>query len=435
MKCIINANILDFDGLKSDCYILYDKEISKIGEMKDIGADAIYKQLNSGDIIDAAGFLVTPGLVLAHGHIYSAFARGLSVPFSPKSFTDILEMLWWKLDNVLDSEAVYYSGLMSGVEFIKNGVTTVIDHHASGGSILGTLNTLKKSICDESKLRGIFCFETSDRFDVDACIEENLEFAKTSSDRHAGLFGMHASMTLSDNTLSKIASSIGDMPVHIHVAESKDDLDNCITQHKMRVVERLDKFGLIREDSILAHCVHINASEAQIISKRKAYVALNPTSNMNNAVGLPDYKLLKDANIDVLLGNDGLGYNFSREMLNMFFSMKLRQNDTLGFGFDDFAKIIDNNYSYVGKMLGISVGRIKEGFKADMLLCDYKSPTPFDSSNSLGHYIFGVLDNFRPDTVICDGQTLMTKGKITVLDADYVFSKCTEISRKVWYKI
>jgi len=159
----------------------------------------------ASQIIDAKKNLVLPGFAVGHTHIYSTFARGLNLPFNPLNFKDILNQLWWKLDSKLGERENYYSALISGIEFIKNGVTTVIDHHASGLQIKGSLKTLKNALCDEIGLRGIFCFETSDRFNIDECIEENLDFLCTRSEMHAGIFGLHASLSLSDDTLEKIS--------------------------------------------------------------------------------------------------------------------------------------------------------------------------------------------------------------------------------------
>jgi cytosine/adenosine deaminase-related metal-dependent hydrolase len=220
MKAFINATLYDFESFRENQYVLFEDEIIQVGPMdKFPGAD---------EITDAIGCVLMPGLLNAHAHIYSTFARGMSVPFDPKSFQDILDQLWWKLDAKLDKESVYYSGLVSACECIQNGVTTVIDHHASGLYIKGSLNELKRSVCDEMGLRGIFCFETSDRFDIDECIEENIEFASHKSERCAGLFGMHASLSLSDDTLRKISQKTGDIPVHVHAAESIEDEDDCI---------------------------------------------------------------------------------------------------------------------------------------------------------------------------------------------------------------
>ncbi|BBE30007.1 chlorohydrolase [Tepiditoga spiralis] len=417
MKAIINANIYDYENYFENMYILYDKKIIEIDKMKNFNKNC--------DIIDAKNSIVMPGFVNSHTHIYSTFARGLNIPFNPETFKELLEQLWWKLDSKLTLESIYYSGLISSNEFIKNGVTTIIDHHASG-EITNSLNTLKKAICDKSGLRGIFCFETSDRFDVDKCIEENIEFSKNNSEKCSGIFGMHASITLSDNTLKKI-SNLTNLPIHIHVAESLEDEDDCIKNHQMRIIERLKKYDLIKNNSILAHCIHIDENEANLIKKSNSYIVLNPTSNMNNGVGLPDIQMLQKRGIPLMLGNDGLGYNFAKDIQTLLFSMKHKYLNPLAFSIDDLKKIINTNFEYASKILKIKLGKIKKDYVSDFLIVPYNSPTPMTKENADGHIFYGVFDNFRPKTVICNGKILKTNNEI--------YNESKKVSQKLWNKI
>jgi len=386
------------------------------------------------EVEDAQGGFLLPGIVNAHTHIYSTFARGILIPFNPKSFKDILTQLWWKLDSKLDMEAIYYSALVSAVEFIKNGITTIIDHHASGMAIRGTLNTLKKAIVDEMGLRGIFCFETSDRFDIDEAIEENLSFSKNKDEKSAGLFGLHASLSLSNETLEKISKVLGDTPIHIHVAESEEDESDSLRKYGKRVVERLEEFGLLNEDSILAHCVHINDKEASIIAERKCFVVVNPTSNMNNAVGIPNLKLFEEKGIRVLLGNDGLGYNLTRDMMNLYFSQKLLHKDPTYFSLYDLWKVLKNNYYLAGKILGVKLGKIEKGYEADMIVLDYVPPTPLNEDNVHGHIFFGLFDNWKVRDTIVAGEYLMKDYALKV-DLEEIFKKSREVAKRVWNRL
>ena len=426
MKALINACTYDFVSFKERRYILFDTKIQKVGDMKDFtGADEVF---------DCGGCIVMPGLTNCHTHIYSTFSRGINLPFNPKNFKDILDQLWWKLDGGLDSDAVYYSGLVYGSHCIKNGVTSIIDHHASGLSIKGSLERLRESICRVLGLRGVFCFETSDRFDLYECIEENLKFCKTADEYCSGLFGMHASMSLSDKSLYEITSRIGNRPIHIHVAESMDDVSDCRKKYKKSIVERLDGFELLHKNSILAHCVHINENEAKLIKENECLVALNPTSNMNNAVGIADYDLFWENEIKCLAGSDGLGANITRDYLNLVFSMKHRLNSPVKFGIDDLIGIICNGYEYIGLLLNIKIGRIIEGYKADLVVVPYLPPTPMDESNMPGHLFFGIFDNFHPRDVFVSGKVLLNNYQLN-FDEKEIFSKAKEESIKVWDRV
>lgn len=426
MKALINANIYDFKNFQKNKYILFDNKIEEIGDMRDFK----YKD----EVYDCKGSIVMPGLINCHTHVYSTFARGMNIPFNPKNFVDILYQLWWKLDANLDKESVYYSGLIYGIDCIKCGVTTIIDHHASGLYIKGSLMELKNSLCDYLGLRGIFCFESSDRFNIDECIEENIEFCKEISDKHCGVFGMHASLSLSDKSLKKISEVIGNIPIHIHVAESIDDVLDCYEKYGKSIVERFDSFNLLKENSILAHCVHINEKEAQIIFERNCYVVLNPTSNMNNAVGISNYDMLRKNNIKCMVGNDGLGANITRDYLNILFAMKNRLKNPTKFSLEDLKNVINNGYEYVSKMLGIKIGRIEKGYCADLIVVPYNPPTPIDESNILGHVFYGIFDNFHPRYVWIDGNCILKDYNLT-FDESYIYEKSKEQAQKVWRRI
>ncbi len=423
-----NATLFDFDHFVENGYLRFDGEIREVGDMSG------YSEEEGDEVYDLQGKLVMPGFINGHTHIYSTFARGMIVPFNPRSFSDILKQLWWKLDSKLDLEAVYHSGLVSAVEFIRNGVTTVIDHHASGMAIRGTLRELKKAVVDIGGLRGIFCFETSDRFDVDQAIEENLEFLRTRSEKHAGMFGLHASLSLSNETLRRVSEVLGNAPVHVHVAESEEDEVDSVSKYGMRVVERFEKFGLMNENSIFAHCVHVNEDEAEKIAKHGVYVAVNPTSNMNNAVGLPKLELFMGKGIKVIVGNDGLGYNITRDWMNLYFSQKLEHSDPSFFSLDDLGKAIRNTYELASKVLGVNIGRLEKGYKADLVVLNYVPPTPMTEENAFGHAFFGVFDNPDIVHVLVDGNFLM-KDRQLHLNVEDVFEEARKVAEKVWRRL
>ena len=243
MNTIINAKIYDYEMYIENGYIVFSDLIHHVGEMKD------YKKFN-GKEIDAGGMLVLPGMINAHSHIYSTFSKGLNLDFNPNDFKELLEQLWWKVDRNLMIDHIYHSGIISGIQYLKNGVTTIIDHHASK-SITGSLNALYQALNNVCKMRSSLCFETSDRFDIEKCIKENTQFISKHQDSNSkGVFGMHASFTLKDETLKKISNKLNNHPIHIHVAEGEYDQAHAQKNYQETVVQRLDRFGLITPGSI-----------------------------------------------------------------------------------------------------------------------------------------------------------------------------------------
>ena len=429
MKVITNVRIFDYKNYIENGYVVFDDKIIEVGPMSKYQDKGVKP-------IDGQGQLLLPNFVCNHAHIYSIFARGMILPFNPHNFLEILEQMWWKMDAKIDNRTTYYSGICAGKEFIENGVTTIIDHHASGTDIIGSLKALKKALVNDLGLRAILCFETSDRYPVDKCIKENISFMqKNKSDHIAGLFGMHASMTLSNKTLASASRKIKNGPIHIHVAESKMDEEDSLAKYNMTILERLDKYGLVNQNSLIVHGVDISDKELDIVAKHNAYMVVNTTSNMNNAVGLPNIKNYLNHNIKVLVGNDGLSSNMATEYLNAFYTTHLYNETPLGLGLGEILDMINNSYDYASEMLGIKLGKLEKGYEADFMLVPYKPFTVMDETNAFGHVFYGLYPSLRPNDVYASGKCLLKNRKIVSKKVEKLFNQSTDVSKDLWTRI
>lgn len=425
MRAIINARIYDYVNYIENGYVVFDKKIVKVGKMIDFKNDN-YK------IIDAKGAFLIPGLVCAHSHIYSIFARGLSLPFNPLNFQEILDQMWWKIDHHITNEITYYSGIAAAYEFMLNGVTTIIDHHASGQDILKSLDALKKAVVKDAGLRGIFCFETSDRYDVNLCVKENVRFIKSCKGYDVGgLFGLHASSSLSEATLKKVSKALHGNPIHIHVAESTMDVEDAKEKYNSTIIERLDKHGLINENSLLVHNVHSPISDLEIIKRRNALVVINTTSNMNNAVGLPSLDDMKNVGVDVLIGNDGLSSQMATEFTNALYTGHLKSESPIKVSLNNILESIKKSYDYVSNILNISLGRIEDGYEADFLLLPYSPITPIDNNNAFGHLFYGLFQSFKPSDVFSKGNWVVKDYKVTSKSLIKKYNMCSIYATKL----
>ncbi len=272
-----------------------------------------------------------PGLINAHTHFYSTFARGLTKAKASGNFLEVLKNLWWRLDSALTTEDCYYSALVALLDAIRHGATTLIDHHASPNAVRGSLTAIERAV-EQTGLRACLCYELSDRDGVrisQAGLEENASFIRHCSRRRkkasisspqppqlAALFGLHAAFTLKDSTLKKAAALGHELGTgfHIHVAEALSDQQFSQRHHGMRVVERLKKFGILGPQSIAAHCVHVNRKELDILRQTQTAVVHNPQSNMNNAVGVADLIAMTKRNVLVGLGTDAMTTNMLEEL-------------------------------------------------------------------------------------------------------------------------
>jgi putative selenium metabolism protein SsnA len=395
--------------------------------------------------IDGNGKLAIPGLINAHTHLYSSLARGMSVtPFHPTSFTQILEQLWWKLDKALDPESIRASALVGAMEAARCGVTTLIDHHASPNAIPGSLDLVKEAVCDRLGLRGTFCYELSDRDGPERSgqgIEENLRFlgAIGKADPFCSAqFGLHASFTVEDETLERVASVIPqDIGVHIHVAEGPEDEVLCREKHGLRIAERLDRFGLLRPTSILAHCLHIDEAEKELLAERDVVVVHNPRSNMNNAVGLFDMPGFLERGILTGLGTDGLGANMLAELFTAGILQKHGNADPLCGPFDALdALLFRSNPGIAERLLGVKLGSIAPGRPADIALLDYSPPTPLRSGNVLGHLLFGTaVHSLRVADLFVGGKRILNDGAFAEIDEESAYTHAREQAQRLWDRL
>jgi putative selenium metabolism protein SsnA len=417
--------------LKGHAILVEDGLIKKIAPQKSFKG-------KYAKVIDGAGKLAMPGFINAHMHFYSTFARGLGCAKPSRNFTEVLENLWWRLDKKLTNADSYYSALIPLIDAVRKGTTTVMDHHASPFAAKGSLKAVEKAV-RETGLRASLCYELSDRDGKEiaaAGLEENTEFIKHASalkdNRIKAMFGLHASFTVTDATLEEAAYRGHTLKAgfHIHTAESQSDQLYSEAHYKMRVVERLEKFGILGPKSIAAHCVHINEKEMEILARTRTAVAHNPQSNANNAVGIADIVTMAAKGILVGLGTDAMTVNMMEELRAAVWLQHLKHDPSQGFA-ESVAALLSNNAEIANRQFK-DVGALKEGWCADIILLDYYPPTPLGADNFNGHLVFG-LSQSAVDTTIAAGRVLMENKKLKLnLDEEEISKKSSELAKKLW---
>jgi cytosine/adenosine deaminase-related metal-dependent hydrolase len=171
--------------------------------------------------------------------------------------------------------------------------------------------------------------------------------------------------------------------------------------------------------------------ESMLIAKNKCFAALNPSSNLNNAVGIADWTTLSALKSSCVLGNDGLGFNIAKEYQNFLFLMKYQTGSPVGFGNDELKKMIENSYTLASKLLGIKLGKISCGYEADMLVLPYFPFTPINHGNIFSHVSNGIFDSFHPTDVIAAGEFLMKNSRLKADEAQ-INNNSVSIAQKVW---
>lgn len=394
------------------------------------------------EYIDAKGGVIMPAFINTHEHIYSAMARGLSIRgYNPKGFLDILDGQWWTIDRNLTMEQIRYSAMDTMIAGIRNGVTTIFDHHASFGQISGSLFTIAEA-AKELGMRACLCYEVSDREGKEKAREsvmENAEFIryalKDDSDMIAGMMGMHAQFTISDETMELAAANKPEEAgYHIHVAEGIEDLHDCLKRYGKRIVDRLMDWGILGEQTLLGHCIYINSHEMDLIKDTDTMVVHNPESNMGNACGCPPAMELVKRGIITGLGTDGYTHDMTEsfKVANVLHKHHLCDANA---AWSEVPKMLfEHNAAIAGRYFKAPLGVLRPGAAADVIVVDYDPPTRLDETNCNGHILFGMTGR-DVVTTIGNGKVLMKDREVKVADTKEVMAKCRESSSKLWKSI
>lgn len=394
------------------------------------------------EFIDAKGGVIMPAFINTHEHIYSAMARGLSINgYNPKGFLDILDGQWWTIDRNLNNESTRQSARATYMDSIKSGVTTVFDHHASFGEIHDSLFAIEDA-AKEFGVRTCLCYETSDRDGMDKSREAVLENAAwirhalaDDSDMIAGMMGMHAQFTISDETMEfAAANKPAEVGYHIHVAEGIEDLHHCLKHYGKRIVDRLMDCDILGEKTLLAHCIYVNPHEMELIKETDTMVVHNPESNMGNACGCPPTMEIVHRGILTGLGTDGYTHDMTESYKVANILHKHHLCDANAAWAEVPQMLFEGNAKIANRYFKKQLGVLKEGSAADVIIMDYNPLTPMHADNVNGHILFGMSGK-DVVTTICNGKVLMKDRELTGIDEEKVLFEVREEAKKLWSRI
>ncbi|NOX84413.1 MAG: amidohydrolase family protein [Chlorobi bacterium] len=375
------------------------------------------------ETLDCTGKYVTKSFAVGHHHAYSALARGMPAPEKlPQNFLEILQYIWWSLDKALDRESIKASALVTAMACAKAGATFVIDHHASPNSIEGSLNIIAEAF-EEVGISHLLCYEISDRDGIEKA-EAGLSETGNYLQKKQGLVGLHASFTVGNETLKKAAEMMEKMQsgIHIHVAEDLLDEEDSRKKYGKRVIERLNDYGILNsQKTILAHCLHLDEKERELVRISKAWVVENMESNLNNNVGYFNGNGLGER---IMLGTDGMHSDMLRSAQQAYFA---------GQRFDN----IDFRAAYA-RLRNVHKYLSHNGFSGDgennLVVLDYPTPTPFNKENFLSHFIFG-LSSCHVRDVISSGKLIVRDKKLLTVNEEEINGFSKEQALHLWSKM
>jgi putative selenium metabolism protein SsnA len=414
------------------------------GKITAVGPTAeLLKQFPQEEKLDARGQIVMPGNIDAHGHFYSAFAVGITIPGeAPITLPTILTKLWWPFDKALQEEDVRFSALVGIIDAIKHGTTTLFDHHSSPNCIEGVLDVIADAV-GESGIRSVLCFETTDRDGPERAkqgIAENARFVRrcsnepVASGRVKASFGIHAPMTASESTLAACREAVpAGTGFHLHVAEHEYDQVRSLAMAGARSVDRLHAHGILSDRTILAHAIHLDALEVNLIAQTHTWVSHQPRNNMNVGDGIADVESYLRTGVRVCLGNDGLTNTMWKEAQAAAFLQRIKHRDVRRMPADALLKMaVYNNAALASTYFDEAhVGAIEVGAFADLIFVDYRPATPLTTDNLAAHFLFGLEESMITTTIV-NGKLLMKERILTTLDEERIKARCREIVPVFW---
>ena len=363
--------------------------------------------------LDATGCLVLPGLAIAHTHLYSGLARGMPGPSEPtRSFREILERVWWRLDAALDARSLKASAEVALLDAALSGTTAVIDHHESPSFIGGSLDVLAEA-ARAVGVRAALCYGATDRHGREGAIAGLAECGRAIATGLPAMVGLHAGFTASDETIEAAADLARRRGAWFHVHAAEDGCD-------AGSFDRLERAGAVGAKTILAHGIHLTASERERAAEAGAWIVHNPRSNLQNAVGYANVATLGPR---VALGTDGMDGDLFAEAR----AAHLRGRDAYGpqGGIDAVGLVAAS-----GRLAEEALGPRGD----DWIVLDYDPPTPLSAGNLAGHFLFGFGARHVRD-VVAGGEVIVEGGRSTRLDEREVRARGREEAARLWERM
>jgi 5-methylthioadenosine/S-adenosylhomocysteine deaminase len=417
-----------------DIYI-EDGKIMKIGKELSDKADLA---------IDCNNSVIFPGFICAHTHLYSALLRGAPLAIDPPTdFTQNLQRIWWTMDEALNLEDAYTSALYAIHEMALNGVTAYLDTYSGPNSIEGSLDRISNAT-QKVGTRGVICFEATERRSYEEGIrglEENRRFISHNDPQKTlihGIYCLHASFTVTDELIHKTneyAKETNSFKT-IHTSEGLGDLHHNLEKYGKRTVERLFDEEFLGPRTALAHAVHINEHEIDLIAQTNTNIAHNPKSNELNAVGIAQLPQMIQKGINIGVGNDGFIYDAIENMRTAYLMHKLnhRNPSQLPTPLQVVQMITINAAQAIG--LKDDIGSIEVSKAADFTIFDTSAlPTPIHENNVYSHLVYGSFSRRDIKRVIVNGKTIVKNGIHSTLEAGQISQQSMDSAIALWERL
>lgn len=424
---IENCAVLSFGDsvsvLQDGAVAIKEDRIVYAGPREDVPAG-----FKPGRVIEGKDHLVLPGFVNCHTHAAMTLLRSYA---DDLPLMEWLEKKIWPLEAKLTPDDIYWGTLLCCLEMIKSGTTTFGDMYFAMGSVA---RAVEKAGMRASLSRGLIGVSP----EAEKSLDESREFVgkwhKAAEGRITTMLGPHAPYTCPPEYLKRVIKMAGDLDVgiHIHIAETKQEVNDIKKQYGMSPVRLMKETGLFEVPVMAAHCVHVDDEDIAILVENKVKVAHNPESNMKLASGIAPVVKMLAAGVTVGLGTDGASSNNNLDMLEEMRSAALLQKVAT---MDPMAlaapRALEMATLAGAKALGLEdVGEIAPGKKADIILLNLKRPHLYPRHDLIAHVVYAA-QSADVETVIIDGRVVMENRRVLTLDEEEIYSEVERRARRL----
>ena len=381
------------------------------------------------EILDAKGMGIFPAFYNTHCHSGMSALKGLGDGKGP---FDWLNEEIFPREAKLTPEDIYNASKLSILEMIKTGTVFFADMYFSPEETIKAV--------EEMGVRAFISFVQFDLFDKDEANrrkKQALEFILKENpcpDRILKGISCHAVYTVSEDLFKWTADFAKEKGfyVHIHANETQKEVEDCLEKYGKRPIEMFYKWGLLTPKTLLAHCVHLNDIEMDIMAETGAFSATCPCSNMKLGSGFYPYLKMKEKNILQTIGTDGVSSNNN---LNMLEEMKFTSLMAKGRAYDASIATASEVFKMAtengAKAFGFKAGKIKEGYLADFMLVDLNHYSMKPGYDLVSNLVYSASSE-AIQTVACQGKILMKDRVVEgedeiVAKAEYLFNKLKDI--------
>jgi 5-methylthioadenosine/S-adenosylhomocysteine deaminase len=402
--------------------VLVDQNSGRITAVAEPGA------LGGDDELDATAGLVIPGLVNAHTHVAMTLLRGYA---DDKPLDQWLQEDIWPVEAALEPADVRVGAELGLVEMVKSGTTTLSDMYFHVPEIATAV--------DRAGVRAVLGHtaitagkdDDAARADMQRSLDVARELAGAADGRIRTTFQPHSLTTVGEASLREFVPKAHEagVPIQLHANETESEVDPLVDQHGVRPLEYADSVGLLAEETLLAHGVHVDETEIELLAARGTGVVHNPASNMKLASGLAPVQQYREAGVTVGLGTDGAASNndldLFDEMRDAAMVGKLAAADASAVPAE---AVVEMATRAGADLLGFDGGRVATGATADLAVVDLEAPHLTPAHDLVSHLVYAARGSDVRHTV-CDGEVVMRDREVLPFDEAAVRERASEHAR------